>query len=389
MRKVLVVGFECDVAYAEKQLVDCEIIREIIIVDIKNFNSLSVDVAIWELCDYAIIAVDDKDSDIVYNELMHLPQAEDKLLDFFMLARNQMPHMTADRVFQNPRHDEFETIILGLSHAELGIVPEKLPGSAASIAVGGQDIFYNFEVLKYCYEKYPQKLKKVKHIVFDMFDYTYFNYDTSLASNATIYFIKSGGITIPHHYRESKNAPIDFDYLMDNLRLFYERDLTDKQYFIWNEIVEPGLVGHPEFKEWVTAPFISKRTLEYKPSNDVVTGFLNNSLIYKRHEDTIEENVNLFFELLDFVMDKNPNMNIKILILPQYIDAIRYKSPAMDEWKTEFYDLIEFAKSQYPLEVLDYKYCDISNNAKWFNDIDHLNYKGALVFSDILSEHLQ
>ena len=82
------------------------------------------------------------------------------ILDFFKLRQVSRPMIAADTAMTNPYYDCYEGIIMGLSHAEMGILPDRLGlGNVANLAVSSQDLYYNYVTLEYCYTKYYEKIK--------------------------------------------------------------------------------------------------------------------------------------------------------------------------------------------------------------------------------------
>ena len=73
------------------------------------------------------------------------------------MSKAYIPAMRADRVMTNPLYAEYEGLILGISHAEVGIAANRMTGNWANLAVSSQDIFYNYKTLEYCIGKYWEK----------------------------------------------------------------------------------------------------------------------------------------------------------------------------------------------------------------------------------------
>ena len=53
-------------------------------------------------------------------------------------------------------------------------------------------------------DKYGEKIKNLKHIIIDMYDYEYFNFDTSLAKNIYRYFLWGGYNLDGHNMTRNK-----------------------------------------------------------------------------------------------------------------------------------------------------------------------------------------
>ncbi len=127
-----------------------------------------------------------------------------KILDFYGYYRSSVPLMVAERRMEYPLIDKYKGMILGISHAETGIIARMFEQPFCNIAVSSQDIYYNLKALEYCYQKYRSKIEDLEYMVFDMFDYHYFNFDTSMSRNAHAYY--TWGIFDPHNFAQNKNS---------------------------------------------------------------------------------------------------------------------------------------------------------------------------------------
>ncbi|MCR5300872.1 MAG: hypothetical protein K6E49_00365 [Lachnospiraceae bacterium] len=386
MYKLIIIGNACDIPYVVDNLkTSCEVI-ETISFDNDTYVNISLSQDTVSIADYIIIACDSEASEDIFNKLVSIEQIKDKVLDFYRIAHASLPRMTADRIMMNQSVSHYETVALGLSHAEVGIIPDKMTSPVANLAVGGQDIFYNYEVLKYCITEHPEKLTDLKNVIFDMFDYTYFNYDTSLSRNAITYFVKSGGILLAHHFDSNKNMTIDFKSVLNSIDSYHYRRVTENQVLIWDKIIVPDIFGAPLYKGYTTMPFLANRTGKYIPNEDNTLSFLNTSLIHKKHPKTLKENETLFLSMLKYIYALNPEMRIHLVLFPQHISSCKDDDTMMEQWKEYFYNKIAEYKSLFDnISFHDFKYCDISCDSDLFADIDHLNYEGAILFTQMLN----
>ena len=387
MYKLIIIGNICDIPYVVNNLkTNCEVIETISFDKDPSVNiTLSPDSV--SAADFIIIACDYEASEDIYDKLVSIEQVRDKVLDFYRIAHASLPRMTADRIMMNRSVSHYETVALGLSHAEMGIVPDQMMSPIANLAVSGQDIFYNYEQLKYCITKYPEKFTDLKNVIIDMFDYTYFNYDTSLSRNAITYFFESGGILIAHHFDSNNNMTIDFNSVLNSIEAYHYRRVTGNQVLIWDKLIVPDIFGAPLYKGYTTMPFLANRTGKFIPNEDNAISFLNTSLIHKKHPETIKENETLFLSMLEYLYGLNPEMNIHLVLFPQHISSYKDGDHLMEQWKEYFYDKISEYKSMFhTISFHDFKYCDISYDSNLFADIDHLNYEGAILFTQMLNK---
>jgi hypothetical protein len=109
--------------------------------------------------DSVVVAIKDRPArELVLDCLRQKGIPNHMLLDFFGIYNANIPFMVADRVMSNPFYEQYEGIILGLSHAEVGIISDNLKIPFANLAVSSQDLFYDLETFQYVLDKYASKL---------------------------------------------------------------------------------------------------------------------------------------------------------------------------------------------------------------------------------------
>lgn len=246
-------------------------------------------------------------------------------------------------------------IILGISHAEVGIIPEQLSGGCfVNLALSSQDIYYNYATLRYCCVHHAERLRRMSMLMLDLFDYTYFNYDVSLSREIRPY-LTYGGIEAPHNYTANKNYTLPWDELVRQARAV---QLAPQNR---NRIVRDADVEK--------FPFFS-------------------ALRTKRFEATVQENIAVFHELLNLARSTNPSMRIVCLILPRFYKTRERLAEVLDRWRDEYLDIIGDARERYGFEFLDYTDHMISTRRELYYDSAHLNAAGAAAFTDLLRADL-
>ncbi len=254
------------------------------------------------------------------------------------------------------RFEEIDGMILGLSQAEVGIIPERLSdGCLVNLALSSQDIYYNYATLRYCAARHMEQLSRMSVLIIDMFDYTYFNYDVSLGREIRNY-LKFGGIEDPHNYYANKN---------------YSQP--------WAELVKEAQNDQPKAQN--RERIVKDTDLEKFPNS--------NALRTKRFETTIQENILTFHKLLKLARDINPNMHIVCLILPRFFKTRERFAEVFDHWRCEYLDIIRDSQKQYGLDFLDYTNHAITLRRELYFDAPHLNVTGAKLFTDLLRSDLE
>lgn len=383
---IIIIGIENEIGFVKSDLKVNAIIKEIVVNETDNDIYEKLENENLSETDFIVIAsisyeIRNKIYDCILNYNSHL---KEKIIDYYKVAFALMKPRVVDRVFNNPKYEVFDTLVLGISHAEMGILPDRMSFPTANISVSSQDIYYNYEALMQCIRNYPNKIVKLKHVIIDMFDYTYFNFDTSLTSQIALYISAFGGVPLPHNYERNRNNNIDFDTLVqygDSSRLM---NLQKEQIYRWDTLFGKRM-GAPEYYLYCNRPFIETVLDIYEPDVCKYKQVINTSIVSKIFEETLLENNSLFTKLLDTIYAINPNMDVKLIILPNYNIRLE-EDELMEKWKNYFYGRIEEYITKYPIEFYDFKYCEISENVELFYNIDHLNYNGACIFTDVLND---
>ena len=116
---------------------------------------------------------------------------EEQLINIFQYYWGEANQMRYDRIMMH-NNRTIDGLIFGISHGRMGIDENYLPGNVINLSCSSQDIYFNFRTLYNVIKKYPEKLANVKYLIFDMFDYTYFNYDTLMAGECETFLEASG-----------------------------------------------------------------------------------------------------------------------------------------------------------------------------------------------------
>ena len=140
-------------------------------------------------------------ADWVLNELREKGYPAEKVLDGWRIYRSFYPKEKYARILSNPQIGKLDGIVLGISHAEEGIRSSLLPGRAANFASSSQDLYFNYFTAQKIWEEYPDKVSDLKYVVIDMFDYTYFNFE-SMLTGATIDFFRTSGLDCPETFND-------------------------------------------------------------------------------------------------------------------------------------------------------------------------------------------
>lgn len=312
------------------------------------------------------------------------------IIDYYLCLRGLMPRMKVDQKMLSEQ--SYEGVMLGISYAELGFLPERMSIPFCNLAIASQDIYYNYLTLKYCLENYPEYFANLKYVVIDMFDYTYINFDTSLASVGGAYLWNNGGYILdPHHFDDNKNYSFTYADMISQMKSEIDSQLGRGNYEAFTEIFDEyeELKLYCRDKTSLSGRGIPERMKTYVYDEEAENISFGNGLIHKVHNETISENIDILNELLKMVYGFNPDMKVIFLVMPQNGETNRHKENELAMWKEMFYEVVDTMKKMYPVELWDMKNCELSEDLNNFWDFAHLNYIGAIKFTDLFDEKIR
>lgn len=302
------------------------------------------------------------------------------VFNYILWHKAMLPAMRADLVMSNPLACSYDGLIMGLSHAEVGILADRLKGNYANLAVSSQDIYYNYKTLEYCIDKYGEKIKNLKHIIIDMYDYEYFNFDTSLAKNIYRYFLWGGYNLDGHNMTRNKIYTNSLEEVRNYLLYSKYKGLDISKLGMWKKLF-PDTYYMNGYSDYRCARGIEQRI-------DMITDSLveeykvTSSTVLNEYPETISENVSIMNDMLSLIYRKWPHIKVDIVLLPVYKGIQRYYT----KWEEQFMGVIEQLGNIYPFRFTSYLEDAMTADKKYYYDKDHLNYLGAYVFTQKLKE---
>lgn len=271
--------------------------------------------------------------------------------------------------------EKIRGLIFGNSYAECGYLEDELYISFLNLAVSSQDIYYNYKTFQSCIKKYGERLKNLSYIIIDLYDYYYFNVDTSMAK-FIINYILWGGYLEEHNFIHNQHFRKSFkDELMDAA---YIPGKGSKLHLLVNDVsVRCGVCAQNRWKHMDESELTKYVEMVRKSA-------LN------RHEMTVKENKRLLHQFIREIKNYEPSIKIIFTLIPRYIKVEQEAKLFMGSWKKEFYDLINEMCKMYDALFWDYKNReDISSNDMFYYDIEHLNTTGARALTSIVNEDLK
>lgn len=276
---------------------------------------------------------------------------------------------------------------MGLSHAETGIVSSMFPMQTCNIATGGQDIYYNLKSLEWCRKHHKNGLKELEYVVFDMYDYSYFNVDTSLGKNAVNYYASwDGYLWDAHHFDDNKNFNYSFSQVKEAVEAQNCGGITRQEQesfeFLFPEILEN--IQQEQLDDDYKVKNITKVVTE----EELEEYEIETSVIKKDFNETKKENKESFEKILILLKELNPEMKIKLVLMPRCISIEKKMEPYDKVLKEEFMETLHQMQKEYSFEIFDFKGLEeISAHREYYYDAEHLNRYGAEQFTKYFLEH--
>ena len=306
------------------------------------------------------------------------------VFDVYKAYMANFPIKRYQRIMDQRGEEELDGLILGISHGMTGIVEEMMPGNVCNLCESSQDVYFNYRVLESICEEYPERIKELKYVVFDMFDYTYFNFDT-IQTRAYEAFLEESGFWCEERYNWNKqSSPQQINEWLSNA---WQEGETEEQQK-WLSEVFPYIFEKDDCVYKGTTVLKSRKHILIEAEIDKhMANFSPSSLQAHVFENTVEFQICNFEKILKLLQNINPQIRVFLVLLPKYIVAEQCDYESNKLWKTFFRNVIEEFREGYPfLELLDMKNCGMfSANKNFYEDMTHFNYEGACRFTEHLS----
>lgn len=312
---------------------------------------------------------------------------KERIADFFEMYAEQK----IDKVMTVCK-EKCDGLILGISHAALGINPLYLNGVWKNLANGSEDIFYHYQVIKRCVTNYAPNIENMKYAIIELYDYTIFNYDVSLSNQILFYWSHGGIMRDIHNFAQNKNYERSFVVEMKehNYYALVTDDLRKERKLLFDEnMVQQKLQDLYSNKEPVYLGFNDYPLETQFCAGIVKEPFLPFNMHYMgttRYPHTIEENIYYLHEIIKLLLSINRNMNIYFLLMPRYFAMEKYHEVLLQSYKEDFESIVKKFEMEYGIIYLNMKnQGGISRNPHFYKDTAHLNYYGGIAFTNVLN----
>ena len=386
INKVLVIGDRTDSDLCIRQLERLEIDYSVC-AEYMQCDGHSVSLIDISADEYDLFVITARDTTAAMELLTGLKDIDrNRILDFWKLYNAGIPIMVCDRIMQNPLNESFDGIVLGISHTEVGIDVKELKGHWGNFAVSSQDLYSQYKTLAYCLENYPEKLRDLKYVIIDLYDYAYFNYDNSMSKTAMNYLYYGGYNLEPHHFNSNKNVTATFEQVIEHINQQKYGGFTKEHVDIWTAMFS-SVYELNDFADFNSA------YRDLSPRKRLVTKQDVDSYPYARaslktiRQNAITENTDAFEKMLKLLQDLNPDIKIYTVIVPKYIETEMLDAPKLSKHKGYFDDTVTQLQQKYGFTYLDFKeMSDIAMHKCYYYDAAHLNYFGALRLTRMLND---
>lgn len=275
-------------------------------------------------------------------------------------------------LFFNESKVNYNGLIFGMSYSYWGLFTHKLKLPFFKFSEPSLDMFYINKQLKNAIHRETDVVNgrsdSIQYIVFD-FPYYIFNYDLSLCKTPM------------------RRQMIIADFFND----FHHFGNTDEElqmieeFKVWKYMFYESLKP----KKFIYNDFVAKHGQITEEMIDELKNNISHVWAVKR-EKTIQENIELFEEIVRIINDFNAKIKIIICVIPQSMYLEKYHQECITEKEAFFISTVSRVLNKYsnPFYVWDY-FREFYDNDELFRDCIHLNAGGGKAFSEIFSKRLE
>ncbi|SHI41690.1 DltD C-terminal region [Clostridium cavendishii DSM 21758] len=311
--------------------------------------------------DYDYIVIASQYNEIILNQLIDMGVKEKTIFQFFKFMdcnRNYIKVNLEELVKENLL--EYEAIITGISYMFSAINNDTLRVKPIKLAFPSQDLFYDFKLAEYILKNEEYNLKNIKYALIGLSYYS-FQYDMSLSSlaNRTIMYYEAIGEK--HNFNDIKSI--------------YRQ--LENQKILANELLNKNNNGRFLFS------YNPNEVLDLKKNPEELGEKQANLDCKKNFPKTVEENRQILIEYFN-LLNKH-NIKPIIIVCPALKYYTKHFSKRIED---EFHSIIKEVSKEYDFQYIDYFRSELFNDED-FQDVSHLNPKGAEKFTKILNEVIE
>lgn len=292
--------------------------------------------------------------------LLNLSIPSEKIIEFYRILPIKIEErFNLQKNISSFINEDYEVIVTGISYALRGINENKFNYNIINLAMSGQDLFCDYNIVKSLFQIKPKN--KIKKVILGISYYS-FQYDLSQSSSnyrALIYYKFLNNLHNYNHdigFIESfKNYNIIEDIFEDNylLKVLHH----EKCYGLLNRLLDGNLDSNSKD--------LGKQ-LACKHSK-------------KNYPKTYKENILILKNYIKFLNDNNVEVNLVVFPTTKYY--YEYFSQSL---VNEFYEAILEIKKKHSFQIYDFFSSKLFSDEDFY-DVTHLNKNGANKISRLIN----
>jgi hypothetical protein len=292
----------------------------------------------------------------IYTQLVEIGINTCKIFQFFKFLDLNFNYLKSMFKLYND-NPAYETLITGISYAEVGLNICMLRSKAFSFANRSQDLYYDYKIVDHIITKFGAK--NIKYGIIGLCYYS-FQYDLSLSSmcdKVSLYFSVLNDF---HNYNFYEDLFAEFELNNNFAKKLIRKNENDIFEIIGNQ---KSLLKNNDLDG------IGKKQA-YIDSN-------------KNYPQTVTENTAIFKKYLQLLKDNH--IKPIVVVFPASKYYTKYFSKIIEN---EFFSIINNVSKDYSFQYIDYFRSELFVDDD-FADVSHLNSKGAEKFTNILNQIIE
>ncbi len=308
--------------------------------------------------DYDYIIIASQFNEEIYTQLLLMNIDKRKIFQYSKFMDNYWNYCKEYiNVFKSHLDGFFEVLVTGISYALFGFSEKKCIKRTLKFAFSSQDLFYDYNIIKYLIKNYKYEMSNVKAVIIGLSYYS-FQYDMSLSAMKSKTVMYYEVLKDSHHFKEIQ-------------RVYEEYDINKS---IGDKLLRKNKDGKYDIQDM---------------EDEKINVFENMELIGKQqakrdcnknYPNTVKENVEIFEAYLNLLMDNDIKPIVVVFPATKY-----YTSHFSERIEQEFKNIIEKVQKKYDFQYIDYFRSSLFKDDD-FKDVSHLNKTGAIKFTQILNK---
>lgn len=308
---------------------------------------------------YDFIIIASQYNDEIYNQLISLNVDMQKIMQFYKVFDEQYNYVTSSLQLFKESKEKHAMLVTGISYCYLGFRIDVIKKKCAKFAFGSQDLYYDYNIVKYILKNYEEQCKNIEYCVIAL-NYYSFQYDMSLSAMKNKVSLYYEAIGLCHHNYDVINKSDDYNI---------SKGIADKIFAVRKD-------GNFDYK------YIPKLLVDY-PNRDQLGRIQAERDCNKDYPQTVKENINILIDYLDLLNRHSIKPIVVVFPASQY-----YTKYFSERIENEFHNIIENISKEHKFQYLDYFKSNKFDDSD-FEDVSHLSYEGAKKFTQLLNENIE